>query len=172
MIPTISTILLDDINYLWIQKYVSRHSHGCPTTPIYITRHMMRDTFIFFVLYICDLHNWREELKLHNSNYMWLNYIPVNPLISLVQSPHDIHEVDVELIDYVLQQNYLWMWTSTDPILTGMKMDVPMLYWEYLYHTHYNLFVHRMNCARLTQCKIARYLYSVRAFQNVHSKMS
>ena len=29
-----------------------------------------RKTFIFFLLYVCDMHNRREEIKLFNNNYI------------------------------------------------------------------------------------------------------
>ncbi|XP_065899117.1 uncharacterized protein [Dysidea avara] len=42
--------------------WLSRYCH--------VTRHMTRNTFVFFLLYLCDLHNRREETKLRNSHYL------------------------------------------------------------------------------------------------------
>ena len=44
--------------FSWLSKY-SR-----------MTKHMNRTTFIFFILYVCDLHNIREEGKLKHSAFM------------------------------------------------------------------------------------------------------
>ena len=35
-----------------------------------MTRRMKRSTFMFFLLYVCDLHNEREESKLKRGHYM------------------------------------------------------------------------------------------------------
>ena len=41
-----------------------------------ITRRMQRSTFLFFTLYMCDMHNLREESKLRRSHYLYTNTFP------------------------------------------------------------------------------------------------
>ena len=44
--------------FSWLSKYSK------------MTRRMSRNTFIFFLLNLCDLHNIREEHKLHRARFM------------------------------------------------------------------------------------------------------
>ena len=43
-------------------SWLSRYRH--------MARHMNRTSFMFFVLYICDLHNLQEEKKLKNAKFI------------------------------------------------------------------------------------------------------
>ena len=43
-------------------SWLSRYSH--------ITKKMSQHTFIFFILYLCDLHNRYEELKLIRTGFL------------------------------------------------------------------------------------------------------
>ena len=45
--------------FSWLSRYAK------------ITRRMNRAHFMFYLLYICDLHNCREESKLKNSGFLW-----------------------------------------------------------------------------------------------------
>ena len=43
-------------------SWLSRYRH--------MARHMNRTSYMFFVLYICDLHNIQEEKKLKNAKFI------------------------------------------------------------------------------------------------------
>lgn len=43
-------------------SWLSRYSH--------ITQKMSQHTFLFFILYLCDLHNRREVQKLHRAGFL------------------------------------------------------------------------------------------------------
>lgn len=57
----------------WIRWYAStcRLTQKCVNNWLshyrHMARHMNRTSFMFFVLYICDLHNLQEEAKLKNA---------------------------------------------------------------------------------------------------------
>lgn len=64
-------------SYLCICTYIQVNTEVCEQTFSWlsryrhIARHMNRTNFMFFVLYICDLHNLREIEKLKNANFLW-----------------------------------------------------------------------------------------------------
>ena len=45
-------------HFAWLSNYAK------------MTRRMNRNTFMFYLLNICDFHNMREEQKLHRARFM------------------------------------------------------------------------------------------------------
>ena len=67
-----TVIYTQNINFLQVDTEACEQCFSWLSRYAKITRKMQRSTFLFYVLYMCDMHNLREEGKLRRSHFMWL----------------------------------------------------------------------------------------------------
>ena len=67
-----TVIYTQNVNFLQVDTEACEQCFSWLSHYAKITRKMQRSTFLFYVLYMCDMHNLREESKLRRSHFMWL----------------------------------------------------------------------------------------------------